>query len=281
MPELPEVETVCKGMEKAMKGRVIMHLEQRRKDLRVPFPDNFAHEVEGLEVLQIKRRAKYILMRLENSKTMILHLGMSGKILLVPSNENYEIKKHDHLILALDDDSKMVFNDARRFGMVMLTHEDELETHKAFRDMGPEPLGDGFSGAILFDSLENKKTTIKAALMDQRIVAGLGNIYVCEALFYAGIDPARIANTLSVNESEKLVQVILGVLRKAIKAGGSTLKDYQQVDGSLGYFQHQFAVYDKEAQACPDCSCDVSKTGGVKKITQAGRSTYYCPQKQK
>ncbi len=281
MPELPEVETVCRGMEKALKGRIITNVNQRRKNLRVPFPANLSRKLEGQKVEQLGRRAKYILLGLTNQKTMILHLGMSGRILLVPPNQDYEIQKHDHLILSFDDDSKVVFNDARRFGMVMLASENELEGHKAFKALGPEPLGNNFSSLVLFEALKNKKTSIKAALMDQRVVAGLGNIYVCEALFYAGIDPARIAASITEKESNKLVQVIRDVLDKAIKAGGSTLKDYHKADGTLGYFQYQFAVYDREGQACPGCICDVSKIGGVKKITQGGRSTYYCSQKQK
>ncbi len=279
MPELPEVETIRRGMEKTIRGHVIAKVEQRRSGLRVPFPANFSKELEGKKIERLTRRAKYILIHLA-SRTVILHLGMSGRILLVPAKGNYQPQKHDHLILDFDDGSKMIFNDARRFGMVMMADENEVANHPAFKDLGPEPLDNGFSAPVLFDSLRNKKTSIKAALMDQRVVAGLGNIYVCEALFHAGIGPARIAATLSEEDAEKLVKAIRKVLNEAIAAGGSTLRDYRHADGELGYFQHHFAVYDREGEPCPGCSCDISRSGGVRKITQGGRSTYYCPEKQ-
>lgn len=280
MPELPEVETIRRGMEQVLKGRTITAVDQRRADLRVPFPAGLARVLTGRRVVTLGRRAKYILMRLDDGNVVIIHLGMSGRILLVPSGRAYQPEKHDHLVLSFDDDSKMVFNDARRFGMVMLAKESEIESHSAFKNLGPEPLGNEFSGRILFDCLRNKKTSIKAALMDQRVVAGLGNIYVCEALFHAGIDPRRIAATIGETESEKLAQAIRKVLNDAIAAGGSTLRDYRHADGELGYFQHHFAVYDREGKPCPGCSCDISKSGGIQKITQGGRSTYFCPVKQ-
>lgn len=280
MPELPEVETVMRGMEHAIKGRAIINVDQRRKNLRIPFPANFPVVLEGQKVQQLSRRAKYILVQLDSDKTVIMHLGMSGRVLLVGPDQKYEIQKHDHLILSFDDDSKMIFNDARRFGMVMLANTNEIESHKAFANLGPEPLGNHFSADVLFAALKNKKTNIKNALMDQRIVAGLGNIYVCESLFYAGIHPERICATITKAESEKLVQAIRDVLNKAIAAGGSTLKDYRHADGELGYFQHQFAVYDRAGETCSKCPGAINKCC-IEKITQSGRSTYFCPQAQK
>jgi len=264
-----------------MKGHAITHADQRRADLRVPFPKGFAHALKGHRIEHIGRRAKYILMTLDSGQTMILHLGMSGRILLIPAGQDYKPQKHDHLILECDDESKMVFNDARRFGMVMLVNDNEVDDLPAFKKLGPEPLDNHFSGPVLFEALKNKKTTIKAALMDQRVVAGLGNIYVSEALFYAGIHPERRAGSLKQVEVQKLVRAIRDVLGRAIEAGGSTLRDHRQASGELGYFQHQFAVYDRAGKACPGCVCDVSKTGGIEKMTQGGRATYFCSRKQK
>ncbi len=281
MPELPEVETVRSGMEQALKGLTIARVDPRRAGLRIPFPQGLAQALEGRQVVHFGRRAKYILMRLEGGQTVILHLGMSGRILLLAPGQDYTLQKHDHLIIDFKGGARMVFADPRRFGMVMLARDDALEALPSFANLGPEPLDNRFSGPVLHDKLKNKKTVMKAALMDQRVVAGLGNIYVCEALFYAGIHPERVAATVSAGEAERLVQAIRRVLNDAIAAGGSTLKDHRKVNGDLGYFQHQFAVYDRAGKACPDCACDVSKVGGVEKITQSGRSTYFCPRKQK
>jgi len=267
-------------MEKVLRGRTITKVDQRRPNLRVPFPATLKRDLTGYKIETLGRRAKYILMQLENGKVMILHLGMSGRVLLIPPGKKYEPEKHDHLILDFDDRSKMVFNDARRFGMVLLDDENGLEKNPAFAGMGPEPLDNSFSAPVLAAALENKKTSIKAALLDQRVVAGLGNIYVSEALFHAGIHPERIAATVTHAESEKLVKAIRKVLNEAIAAGGSTLKDYRHADGELGYFQHHFAVYDRAGQPCPGCRCDISKSKGIRKMTQGGRSTYYCPEKQ-
>lgn len=280
MPELPEVETIRRGMEKTLKNRVIKNVMVRRDGLRVPFPENLKQELEGRRIDHFSRRAKYILMRLDNGRTVILHLGMSGRILLVVPGKPHTPQKHDHLILEFDDGAQMIFNDPRRFGMVMLASDNELAAHPAFASLGAEPLDNNFSGPVLADSLKQKKTAIKTALMDQRVVAGLGNIYVSEALFYAGINPERAAGSLSVAETESLARAIRTVLQKAIEAGGSTLRDHRQANGDLGYFQHQFAVYDRAGMACPGCACDVSRTGGIVKIVQGGRATYYCPRRQ-
>lgn len=281
MPELPEVETVMRGMARAIEGREVVRVDPRRKNLRVPFPADLRKALEGQKIESLTRRAKYILVRLSNHKVMVIHLGMSGRIALVAAGQDYAPEKHDHLIVGFDDGSSFVFNDARRFGMVMLANENEIDSLAAFKNLGPEPLGNQFSGAVLFAALKNKKTTIKAALMDQRVVAGLGNIYVCEALYHAAIHPERIACNVSEEESEKLAQAIRDVLTKAIEAGGSTLKDYRHADGSLGYFQHSFAVYGRAGDACPGCASALNKSCRIEKITQGGRSTFFCPERQK
>lgn len=280
MPELPEVETVKRGMEEVLLGDVIEQVDQRRPDLRVPFPEGLKEKLSGRSIDSMTRRAKYILIHLDNGLILVLHLGMSGRVLVLPDGNGYEPVKHDHLILSFQSGAALVLNDPRRFGMVLLLMADELKDHASFKNMGPEPLGNEFSGTILFEKLKGKKTSIKAALLDQRLVAGLGNIYVCEALFYAAIAPVREAMSLTGDETEKLVVAIRSVLNKAIEAGGSSLKDYRTAGGDLGYFQFSFAVYDREGMACPRCDCDVSKTKGVKRIIQGGRSTFYCPEKQ-
>ncbi len=302
MPELPEVETVMRGMEAALSGRIVADVAVRRAGLRVPFPKTLKKDLEGRRAVHFSRRAKYILMRVEDhspldpparggrgaqreggseaARTVIIHLGMSGRILLTAPKIGYKPGKHDHLVVRFDDDSYLVFNDPRRFGMVLLGRASEMEEHPALAGLGPEPLGNEFSALVLAESLAGKKTSIKAALLDQRVVAGLGNIYVSEALFHAGIHPERIAATITAAEAERLVPAIRKVLDAAITAGGSTLRDYRHADGALGYFQNQFAVYDRDGQACPGCTCRVDRTDGIQKIQQSGRSTYFCPQRQ-
>jgi formamidopyrimidine-DNA glycosylase len=281
MPELPEVETVCRGMDKAIRGRRIVEAKIHREGLRVPFPPGLARKLAGREVLKCRRRAKYIVVDLDRDLALIIHLGMSGQIFLVPPGQAFTPRKHDHLVLTFDNGSILAFNDARRFGIVLLLTREEFKTHNTFRALGPEPLERGFNGKVLAETLKGRKSDIKAALMDQRTVAGLGNIYVSEALFYAGISPRRQAGTVRGDTALKLAAAIKKVLQAAIKAGGSTLKDYRQADGELGYFQHSFAVYGREGKACPGCTCQVSRTDGIEKIVQAGRSTYFCPRKQK
>ena len=281
MPELPEVETVMRGLEPVLTGAEIKTVTKRRKDLRVPFPTRMKQRLEGRKITALKRRAKYILVSLDDGNVLVIHLGMSGRVSIIPSKEDYELEKHDHLILELESGVRIVYNDPRRFGMVFMVSEVELPEHPAFSHLGPEPLGNEFSGPILEERLKNKKTSIKQALLDQRIVVGVGNIYACEALFRSGIKPTKRAGLIKGKQSEELVRAIRSVLNKAIKAGGSTLKDYRHVDGELGYFQHQFAVYDCEKEACARCDCDIKKTGGVKRIVQSGRSTFYCARKQK
>jgi formamidopyrimidine-DNA glycosylase len=281
VPELPEVETVCRGMAKALTGRVIAKAQTHRAGLRVPFPARLTERLKGRKIAACRRRAKYIIVALDNGEALVIHLGMSGQIFLIAPGQEHAARKHDHFALTLDDGSRLVFNDARRFGIVMLLEQAKLKEHAAFRGLGPEPLEPAFNGKTLARLLEGKRCDIKAALMDQRVVAGLGNIYVSEALFRAGIAPRRQAGSVRGMEAFALAKAIKEVLRAAIKAGGSTLKDYRQSDGELGYFQHEFAVYGRDGKPCPGCTCKVEKTGGIEQIVQAGRSTYFCPRKQK
>ena len=281
MPELPEVEIVCRGLEEKVLDRTVSFVNQRRPDLRIPFPADLAGRLTGRTVVSCRRRAKYVLLGLDNDDVFILHLGMAGRVLLIEGTEPYKPQEHDHLVVRFGVNLHIVFHDPRRFGMVMLIPHNEIGTHKSFAAIGPEPLGNEFSAETLYNKLRGKQTAVKAALLDQKVVAGLGNIYVCEALYGAGISPRRKSANITRKEAGFLVQSIRSVLRKAIAAGGSSLRDYRQADGTLGYFQHHFAVYDRAGEACPDCSCDVSRTEGVRKIVQGGRSTYYCPRRQK
>lgn len=281
MPELPEVETVKNGMAPRMTGRKIVKIDVRRKDLRVPFPPKLAEKTKGRTVESLTRRAKYIMIHLSGGQVMVLHLGMSGRITVLASLENYKPEKHDHMIIHLSDGGGVVFNDPRRFGLVYLLEEKEISLHPAFKDIGPEPLSNNFSGPVLLEKLKNKTTPIKVALLDQHVVAGVGNIYASEALHMAGIDPAKPSKDLTKPMAEKLVSAIRIVLEKAIAAGGSTLKDYRKSDGELGYFQHQFSVYDREGEPCPGKGCGGKKGHLIQKIVQGGRATYFCPKCQK
>lgn len=281
MPELPEVETVKNGLSPFMVGRAIHKIELRRADLRVPFPENLAKVLKGRNVEGLSRRAKYLLAHLSGGQVMIVHLGMSGKMTMQPDIKSYVPLKHDHMIVHLSDGGGVVFNDARRFGMVFLTQEEVLHNHPALAHLGPEPLSNNFSGPVLMERLRGKKVPLKIALLDQRVVAGVGNIYASEALHLSHISPLRPAGTLKLKEAEALTSTIRDVLVRAIKAGGSTLKDFRQSDGSLGYFQHRFSVYDKEGEACPCCGPNGRKKAVIHKIVQGGRATYYCPLCQK
>lgn len=279
MPELPEVETVCRGLAKVMPGRQIRSVTQNRADLRVPFPAELK-KIAGRKVTGITRRAKYVLVALEGGETLIVHLGMSGRMVLVAGGVSYDQGKHDHLVLTLDDGTRVVLNDPRRFGLVDLAATKELAEHKLFSHLGPEPLGKVFNARYLAEKLAGKRIAVKLAIMDQRLVVGVGNIYASEALFAAGIDPRRAAKDVTAAEAKKLVACIQDVLKRAIKAGGSSLRDYVQADGELGYFQHQFSVYDQKGGKCRGCTCNIKKTGGVQQIVQGGRSTFYCPVRQ-
>ena len=275
MPELPEVETVRRGLALKMTGRKIIAAELRRQDLRRPFPPMLARTLTGAAIGKLTRRGKYILIELDDNGTLLLHLGMSGRITAGPADVPHA--PHDHVVLTLDDGTVVRFNDARRFGLLDYMRRGEEAAHPLLADMGPEPLEPGFDGKYLARRLAGKMTPIKAALLDQKIVAGLGNIYVCEALYRAGISPRRLAATVTGVRAGKLATAIKATLSDAIKAGGSSLRDYVQADGELGYFQHQWAVYGHEGEPCPGCTCKE----GVRRIVQSGRSTFFCAKKQR
>lgn len=275
MPELPEVETVCRGLAPVLVGQVISKADIRRKDLRKPFPRGLKTRIESAQVTHITRRAKYIQAHLDNGWVLVIHLGMSGRIVFQP--RDYKPQTHDHFILHMQDGQQIVLNDPRRFGIVDLVPTAQLETHGLFAHLGPEPLSNGFSGPVLAQALAGKKAAIKQVIMDQTVVVGVGNIYACEALFMAGIDPALPAGAITPARTEALAAAIKAVLQSAIAAGGSTLRDHRQANGELGYFQHRFSVYDREGMACPRCA----KKPPVMRITQGGRSTFYCPGCQK
>ncbi len=277
MPELPEVETVRRGLALRMEGRRIVRLLLNLADLRVPLPQGLRDRVEGRRVDRLDRRAKYLLMRLDDGGVVIAHLGMSGRLLLTEASAKAPPQRHDHVVFALEDGTELRFNDARRFGMLDYAPAGALERHKLFAHLGPEPLGNGFNGPILAAKLDGKATPIKAALLDQRVVAGLGNIYVSESLYYAGLSPRRMARTVVGPRAERLACAIRDVLERAIAAGGSSLRDYVQSSGELGYFQQQWAVYGKEGERCPHCDC----RGGIRRIMHAGRSTFYCGKHQR
>lgn len=276
MPELPEVETICRGLAHALKGVRIIRVEQNRPDLRFPFPENLATRLAGRQITDMRRRAKYIVIDLDNGQSLLLHLGMSGQLLL--STPEAPAKKHDHVIFHCESGRSLRFNDPRRFGSLDLCPTSDLPEHRLLSRLGTEPLDEDLTADYLTKKLRGKKTSIKVALLDQRIIAGLGNIYVCEALFYAGISPSRQAESLTAAEILALIPAIRNVLNAALKAGGSSLRDYVQSDGAQGGFQHQFAVYNRENKPCPGCTCGKS---AIERIVQAGRSTFYCSIKQR
>lgn len=282
MPELPEVEIVRLGLEPVLKGNVIQACRIYIPALRYPFGDEFCALISGSSVTAARRRGKYLLIDLDNRYCLIWHLGMSGRVRIYKPDEaeRYEPQKHDHVVFEMRGGAVIVFNDPRRFGFMKLVKQSALEDSAPFRNMGAEPLGNHFNADALAAGIKNKKTNIKAALLDQNVVAGIGNIYACEALYLAGINPTVLAGSIEKPQIEALARAVRSVLLKAIEAGGSTLKDYRQTDGSLGYFQHMFGVYGRAGQACPDCECDISASGGVQRIVQNGRSTFYCPVRQ-
>ena len=273
MPELPEVETVKRGLAPHLEGQRIKSVDLRRKDLRFPFPLGFAKKLEGARVSHLDRRAKYMLWHLENGTVVIVHLGMSGKFtILERGDKTPDDGKHDHVVVTTDKGTRLVYTDHRRFGFMDLCKESKLESHGPFAEMGPEPLGNSFNAPDLSSRLQGKKAPIKSALLDQRVVAGLGNIYVCEALWRSRISPRRLGASVVGKRAERLVPAIKDIIAEAIEAGGSTLRDFAHTDGELGYFQHRFDVYDREGEPCP------RKDGGqIHRIVQSGRSTFYCP----
>ena len=283
MPELPEVETVRRGLMPAILGQVIFMAEVNRPDLRWRFPKNMAKRLTGARVTALRRRSKYILMDLDRGETLIIHLGMSGRMLISgPKLGNFftehpAAEKHDHVVFHMENGARITFNDARRFGAMDLATTPEVENHKFLTSLGPEPLGNSFNESYLKGALTAKNTPIKTALLDQRIIAGLGNIYVCEVLYRSKILPTHKATTLSKLAIGKIVPTIREVLEEAIAAGGSSLKDYRQTGGELGYFQHNFQVYGREGEPCKEKVCK----GIIKRITQSGRSSFFCPQCQR
>lgn len=286
MPELPEVETVRRGLAPAMEGHRILTAEVRREGLRWPFPMRLAERLEGARVEGLRRRSKYILADLDSGEVMLIHLGMSGRMTVsglsapfVPGEFHHAHpprEKHDHVVFHMETGARVTFNDPRRFGALDLISRAQTETHPLLKSLGPEPLGNAFSANYLEERFKGRKGAVKSLLLDQKIVAGLGNIYVCEALYRAGIHPERAGGRISARRLETLTAHIRDVLNEAIDAGGSSLRDYRQAGGELGYFQHRFKVYDRQGAACsaPGCS------GTIRRIVQSGRSSYYCPKCQ-
>ncbi len=278
MPELPEVETVRRGLAPVMEGRRIASARVNRPDLRWPLPERMAERLRGARVTRLGRRSKYLLAELDTGETWITHLGMSGRMLVSGDplgrfvHDHPAPEKHDHVVIDLEDGARVTFNDPRRFGAMDLVATGELAAHRLLSGLGPEPLGNGFDEEYLVARLAGRRTPVKAALLDQRLVAGLGNIYVCEALFRAGVSPMRRAARLSARRAAALVPAIRAVLADAIEAGGSSLRDYRQADGELGYFQHAFDVYGREGAPCRRPGCG----GTVRRKVQSGRSSFYC-----
>ncbi len=283
MPELPEVETVRRGLEPVMTGAVIDRAEVNRPDLRWPLPDRMAERLIGQRVERLRRRSKYILADLSSGETLLIHLGMSGRMLVSGAaigqfhHDHPAPARHDHVVLHMANGARVTFNDARRFGAMDLIATEAAEGHPLLAGLGPEPFGNAFHEAYLVARLKGRATPIKSALLDQRVVAGLGNIYVCEVLHRAGISPRRLAGRIASARVAALVPTIRAVLAEAIEAGGSSLRDYRQADGELGYFQHSFHVYGRETAPCLLEGCG----GTVRRVVQAGRSSFFCPTCQK
>ena len=275
MPELPEVETIRRGLRPILEGQKLISVIVRRGSLRIPFPKNFSKKLLGKKIISLKRRAKYLLMHIEGGDVVIMHFGMSGNFQILKSNIP-KPGKHDHVDFCVPKNIVIRYNDPRRFGLMTLTRENELAIHKLLKFIGPDPLENDFSYTKFSETLARRKITIKAALLDQKIIAGLGNIYVSESLFRSGILPTRMANSIIGAELKKLTASIKTVLMEAIEAGGSSLNDYTKPDGNLGYFQNNFRVYGKENEVCSNCLLTE-----IRKINQSGRSTFFCPICQK
>ena len=279
MPELPEVETVRRGLQPVMEGAVIAQAEVNRPDLRWPLPDQMADRLTGKRVTALRRRSKYILADLDSGESLLVHLGMSGRMLISGAqlgtfyHDHPAPQKHDHVVLHMDNGARITFNDARRFGAMDLLPTLGAENHSLLAGLGPEPFGNDFNEPYLADRLRGRKTPIKSALLDQRIVAGLGNIYVAETLYRARISPLRLAGDLTKDQAHALVPTIRDVLAEAIEAGGSSLRDFRQANGELGYFSKHFQVYDREGGPCETPGC----TGTVTRTVQSGRSSFWCP----
>lgn len=293
MPELPEVETVRRGLAPIMEGARFVKVETRRADLRWPLPKDFVARLEGQTVTGLGRRAKYLLADLSSGDVLLMHLGMSGSFRVMNADSEHmpgdfhharpRLATHDHVVFHMSNGGVAIFNDPRRFGCMKIFSRAAIDEEPLLRSLGPEPLGNEFDAAILAKACAGRKTSLKAALSDQRVVAGLGNIYVCEALHRARMSPRRKASTIAARNGApnaraiELVQSIRDVLTDAIKAGGSSLRDHRRTDGEFGYFQHSFRVYDREGAACPTRGCK----GRIRRFVQSGRSTFYCPVCQK
>ncbi|SLN13928.1 Formamidopyrimidine-DNA glycosylase [Aquimixticola soesokkakensis] len=279
MPELPEVETVRRGLDPSMSGAVIARAEVNRPDLRWPFPPDMAARLTGARVERLRRRSKYILADLDTGETLLMHLGMSGRMVVSGDplgqfvHDHPQVEKHDHVVFHMANGARITFNDPRRFGAMDLFATADEARQPLIAALGPEPLGNDFSAAYLVEKLAKRALPIKSALLDQKIVAGLGNIYVCEVLFRAKVAPTQRAGDLGAERVAGLVPIIRDVLLEAIEAGGSTLRDFRQADGELGYFQHRFRVYGREGESClaPQCSATIAR------VVQSGRSSFYCP----
>ncbi|MGC1302410.1 MAG: bifunctional DNA-formamidopyrimidine glycosylase/DNA-(apurinic or apyrimidinic site) lyase [Caulobacteraceae bacterium] len=278
MPELPEVETVRRGLQPHLEGARLVRVEQRRANLRFPLPDRFADRLEGATIQRLERRAKYLIAPLDTGETLVAHLGMTGRFLIEEArpgrfaHEAGDDPKHTHIVLHTERGTTVSFNDARRFGYMDLIATAELVTHPWFAGLGPEPLGPDFGPQVLAAGFAGRRQSVKATLLDQRVVAGLGNIYVCEALYRARIHPERPAGEIGAAELKRLASAVKTVLEAAIEAGGSTLRDYRNAEGALGYFQHAFQVYGREEQPCLTPRC----AGVVRRLVQAGRSSFFC-----
>lgn len=286
MPELPEVETVRRGLQPLVEGARVRHVEQRRPDLRFPFPERFAERLQDRQIVAIGRRAKYLLFHIDDGSTAISHLGMSGSWRIeegdnsdMPGQFHHErskAEKHDHLVFHLSPaaggQARIVFNDPRRFGFMLMAEVGQLDVHPALAGLGVDPAGNELDGVLLARLFSGKRAPLKAALLDQRLIAGLGNIYVCEALWRAQLSPKRLAGSVAGKRAERLALSVRDVIADALAAGGSSLRDYVHTDGSLGYFQHSFAAYDREGEPCAHTGCG----GTIQRIVQSGRSTFYC-----
>ncbi|AZV80573.1 bifunctional DNA-formamidopyrimidine glycosylase/DNA-(apurinic or apyrimidinic site) lyase [Parasedimentitalea marina] len=278
MPELPEVETVRRGLSPAMKGAVIADAQVNRPDLRWPFPERLAERLTGTRILALRRRSKYLLADLDSGETLLVHLGMSGRMTVSGDplgqfvHDHPTVQKHDHVVFDMDNGARITFNDPRRFGAMDLLETATADQHKLLSVLGPEPLGNDFHEDYLVQAFAGRNTPVKSALLDQGIIAGLGNIYVCEVLFRSKISPRHKAGQVSAQRVAAMVPVVRQVLSDAIDAGGSSLKDFRQADGNLGYFQHSFDVYGREGEPCKRDGCG----GTIGRITQSGRSTFYC-----
>jgi formamidopyrimidine-DNA glycosylase len=283
MPELPEVETVRRGLAPVMEGAVIVRADVNRLDLRWPFPARMAERLTGQRVERLRRRSKYVLADLSSGETLLIHLGMSGRMLISGDplgsfvHDHPAAQKHDHVVFHMENGARITFNDPRRFGAMDLMETAQADAHKLLAVLGPEPLGNDFYDSILVNAFKGRNTPVKSALLDQRIVAGLGNIYVCETLFRAGISPRRKAGRIATPRVAAMVPIIRDVLSEAIEAGGSSLRDFRQADGELGYFQHSFDVYGREGEPCRTQGC----TATIARIVQSGRSSFYCPRCQR